>query len=82
MFSAYEDPELSRVPGSTVLCGYGKGLDGDIGFAIEVVSGRGVVASEILQPSGIASHHRTASMQAKALGRPLLDVLAEMAEAH
>lgn len=82
MFSSYEDPQLSRVPGSTVLCGYGKGPEGGVGFAIEVISGRGVVASEVIQPSGIASHHRTASIQAKASGRPLLDVLVEMAEAH
>lgn len=81
-FSTYEDPRLARVPGATVLVGYGKTTAGDTGFAIEVIPNRGVVDSELIEPSGIASHHRTASMQAEMSGQHLLDVLAAMAVAH
>lgn len=82
-FSVYDDPDLVRNPGATVLVGGGKDAQGKrIGFALEVVSGKGVVASEILIPEGIATWHKTASMQAKVAGQPLIDVLVVMAANH
>jgi hypothetical protein len=83
VFSAYEEPGLTRNAGATVIVGSGKNAQGEsVGFALEVVSGTGVVASEILTPYGIATHHKTASLQAKMSGQPLLDVLVAMAARH
>lgn len=82
VFGYYEDQKLVRIPGATVLVGYGKASGEDTGFAIEVIPGSGVVASELIKPSGIASHHRQAAMQAKMSGECLLDVLGAMAMAH
>ncbi|NGM87469.1 hypothetical protein G5B35_09125 [Parapusillimonas sp. SGNA-6] len=75
-FSSYNDPHLLRNAGSTVLVGMAKATNGEtIGFGIEVMAGRGVVSSEILTPYGVASWHRSAAMEARATGLPLLDVL-------
>jgi hypothetical protein len=83
MFSTYEDPDLARNAGATVIVGSGKNAQGEsVGFALEVVPGKGVVSSEILVPYGTATHHRAASMQAKMSGQPLLDVLVEMPANH
>ena len=83
MFSTYEDPGLARNARATVLVGGGKNTNGEpVGFALEIIPGQGVVSSEILVPNGIATYHRTASLQAKMSGKPLLDVLAEMAASH
>lgn len=82
MFSSYNEQGLARVSGSTILVGKGRSASGDVGFAIEVTAGRGVVASELIIPPGISSHHKAASMKARAVGRPLLDVLVAMAAAH
>jgi hypothetical protein len=83
MFSSYQEAQLARVAGATVLVGNGTTRQGaDVGFAIEVVPGRGVVASELLNPSGIATHHKTAAMEAKMSRRPLLTVLTAMAAEH
>ncbi len=83
MFNAYEEPGLARNPGATVIVGSGKNGQGEsVGFALEVVPGKGVVASEILVPYGIATHGKTASLQAKISGQPLLDVLLDMARTH
>lgn len=82
-FSAYDDPHLVRNAGSTVLVGLARVEGGDtIGFAIEVMPGRGVVASEILVPYGIATWHRSASLESRSTGRPLLDVLKAKATAR
>ena len=82
-FSAYDEPGLARNLGATVIVGGGKDAQGErVGFALEVVSGKGVVASEILVPEGIATWHKTASMQAKVSGQPLIDVLVAMAAKH
>lgn len=78
IFSTYEDTGLARNSGAAVVVGESD----DVGFALEVVPGEGVVSSEIIVPFGIASHHRTASIQAKMSGQPLLDVLIEKAENH
>lgn len=83
MFNAYEEPGLARNPGATVIVGNGKNSNGEsIGFALEIVSGKGVVASGILVPFGIATQDKTASLQAKVSGQPLLDVLLSMAKNH
>jgi len=81
-FSSYDDPGLVRNAGATILVGVAEnGSGGLVGFALEVLPGRGVVSSEVLIPYGIATHHKTASMQARASGRPLLDVLRERSRA-
>ncbi len=82
-FDTYNEPSLARNPGAIVLAGVGKDDQGNrVGFALEVVSGKGVVASEILVPDGIATWHKKASMLAKASGQPLLDMLVAMAASH
>jgi hypothetical protein len=75
-FSSYSDPPLLRHAGATVLVGVAKGQnDQTIGFGIEVLPGKGVVSSEILTPHGIASWHRSAALEARSAGLPLLDIL-------
>jgi hypothetical protein len=82
-FSAYDEPGLARNLGATVIVGVGKDARNErVGFALEVVSGKGVVDSEILVSEGIATWHKTASMQAKMSGQPLIDVLVAMAASH
>ncbi|MFQ2328818.1 hypothetical protein ACK32Q_04925 [Aeromonas dhakensis] len=83
VFSTYSDPALARNPDALILVGGGKGPDGKtIGFALEVIPGKGVVSSEIIEPFGIASYHKRASMQSKMSDMPLLDVLVFMAANH
>lgn len=83
MFSTYSDSTLARNPNALILVGGGTGTNGKpIGFALEVIAGRGVVASEIIEPYGIASHHKKAAMQSKMTETPLLDVLVVMAANH
>ncbi len=83
MFSTYEDSVLARNSGATIIVGDGKNAQGEsVGFALEVLPGQGVVASEILVPYGIATHHKTASLQARMSDQPLLDVLVAMAANH
>jgi ankyrin repeat protein len=83
MFGTYEDVSLARNSGTTVLAGNGEtSKGGNIGFALEIDPSRGVVDHEILVPYGIASWHKKASVQAKIIGKPLLDVLVAMAADH
>jgi hypothetical protein len=82
-FSSYDDSELVKNLGASVIVGSGDKADGShIGFVLEVISGSGVVESAYLEPYGIATHHRTASQTAKMNGMYLLDVLQEMAKQH
>ena len=82
-FSSYDKPYLVRNTGATVIVGSGTYVNGEnVGFALEVISNKGVVASEIIIPYGIASYHNRASMQAKMSNLPLLDVLVDMAAKH
>ena len=82
-FGTYDDASLVRTPSAIVLVGTGKSTMGeDVGFALEIVAGRGVVDHELLVPYGIATWHRNASMQAKLSGQPLIDVLVAMAINH
>lgn len=83
LFSTYEDEELARNPGASIIVGSGRNSGGEsVGFALEVLPGSGVVESEMIVPDGIASHHRSASLKAKRSGQPLLDILVEMAARH
>lgn len=83
VFSSYNEPALVRHYHANVLVGVGDDSTGNrIGFALEVVAGRGVMESTILIPSGIATWHKDAAMQAKIANIPLIDVLNKMAEAH
>lgn len=82
-FSSYEDPGLAKNAGATVIVGSGNKVDGSrVGFVIEVVGGSGVVESSLIEPSGIATHHRTASHTARMNGMSLIEVLEEMARQH
>lgn len=82
-FSSYEDPGLAKNAGATVIVGSGDKADGShVGFVIEVAGGSGVVESSLIEPSGIATHHRTASQTAKINGMTLIEVLQEMARQH
>ena len=82
-FDSYNDPDLVRNPRATVIVGIAKTAQGhEIGFALEVVPGQGVVAHALLVPAGIATWHRMASMEARAAGLALIDVLSLKAEAH
>jgi hypothetical protein len=82
-FGAYEQSGLAINYGATILAGTGKKTNGDnIGFVIEVITGRGVVLGEFIEPYGVATWHKNASMQAKIAGKPLVEVLLAMAKAH
>lgn len=83
MFTAYDEPGMARSPGAIVLVGDGKNAAGDsIGFVVEVIPRRGVVAGEILTPFGVATWHRQASLTAASSGKPLMEVLVASAAAH
>lgn len=83
IFSSYDEPSLARNPGAVVLVGTANNMKGDdLGFVVEVMSGRGVIVGEFLRPSGIATWHRMASQTASISGKPLIDVLLDMAAAH
>lgn len=82
MFSSYQDDKLARYSGATVIVGNSTCQGREIGFAIEVMPGRGVVASELLSPAGIATWHKSAALQARTSGKPLLSILAAMAAGH
>lgn len=78
-FSAYAEPHLVRAKDAVALVGSANMLDGEhVGFAIEVVAGRGVVEGSVLRPSGIATWHRSAAMTATTSGESLLAVLKNM----
>lgn len=82
-FGAYEQSGLAINYGATILAGTGKKINGDnIGFVIEVIIGRGVVLGKFIEPYGVATWHKNASMQAKVAGKPLVEVLLAMAKAH
>ena len=92
-FSCYDDARLVAHDEAAVLVGVGDREDGwrepedddeggHVGFAIEVVPGRGVVRGALLRPSGIASWHRDAAAAAKLTGETLVDVLQQHAAAH
>lgn len=82
-FATYSDPYLVKNSGANVLVGSGKRADGsDVGFALEVIQGSGVVESAYIEPYGIASHHRKAADIAKMNGKYLIDAVQEMALHH
>ncbi len=83
VFHYYEEKGLARNPGAGVLVGFGsKQEGGEVGFALEITKGHGVIDSAIIVPYAFARYHRTASMKAKAVGFPLMDILLEMATKH
>ena len=83
LFSTYNDPQLVKNTGATVIAGLGKKANGeDVGFVIEVVDGSGVVESAYIEPAGIASHHKKAAFMSKTNGKYLIDTLKEMAVLH
>lgn len=80
-FSAYDERHLVRAKDAVALVGSADLLGGEhVGFAIEVVEGRGVVEGAILRPSGIATWHRSAAATASTSGESLLEVLRTMAK--
>ena len=83
IFNTYNDPQLAKNIGATVIVGFGQKADGkDVGFVIEVVKGSGVVESTYIEPVGIASHHKKAAFMSKTNGKYLIDTLTEMAVLH
>ena len=82
-FNSYDEPLLARNNDAIILVGTGQNSKNEnVGFVIEVVSGQGVVDSEILVPEGVATWDRTAARIARQTGKHLMDVLVEMAKAH
>ncbi|WP_286436016.1 zinc ribbon domain-containing protein [Acinetobacter sp. 251-1] len=82
-FSSYNDPYLMKNPESTLIVATAKNNGGDhVGFAIEVKSGYGVLSSLIIEPYGIATHHKKAARIAHQHGKNLIDVLNHMAIEH
>jgi len=82
-FSSYSDPYLIKNNGATLLVAMGEKNSGErVGFAVEVKQGCGVLSSLIIEPEGIASHHKKAAAIAKAEGKFLINVLNQMAIQH
>lgn len=82
-FSSYNDPYLIKNTGAILLVGMGKKVNGDLaGFAVEVKQGSGVLSSLIIEPEGIAAHHKKAAHIANMEGKHLIDVLNQMAIEH
>lgn len=68
---------------AVAVAGIGKDRDGNsIGFAIEVAKGQGVVRGGILEPYGIATWGRQATLLAMQYDKPIVDVFQEMARDH
>lgn len=80
-FSAYDEAHLVKAEDAVALVGSADMRDGEhVGFAIEVVKGRGVVNGAVLRPCGIATWHRSAARTASTSGESLLEVLKTMAK--
>lgn len=83
LFSSYDDPKLVKNNGATLLVAVAKKTNGErMGFAVEVKQGCGVLSSLIIEPEGIASHHKKAAAIAKAEGKYLINVLNQMVIQH
>lgn len=73
-FSTYTDSKLVEVSGAHVVIGITESVDGElVGFAIEVVSGKGVVKGIELRPYGKATWHAMAAQNAVINGVSLID---------
>lgn len=82
-FSSYNDPNLIKNAGATLLVAIGKRTYGDrVGFAVEIKPGCGVLSSLIIEPEGIASQHNRAASIAKMEDKYLIDVLNQLAIQH
>ena len=82
-FSSYQDSELLRTPGTTLLVGSGQTHSGEhIGFALEVAPGHGALHAELVEPHGVVTWHRRLAGVARAARRPLIDVMLEAAANH
>lgn len=82
-FSSYSDPYLIKNNGATLLVAMGEKNGGErVGFALEIKQGCGVLSSLIIEPEGIASHHKKAAVIAKTEGKYLINVLNQMAIQH
>ncbi|MDH4121955.1 MAG: hypothetical protein OEV94_10220 [Deltaproteobacteria bacterium] len=79
-YTAYSAPGMARTLGATVMVGTSQDHKGQpVGFALEVLPGRGVMAGVMLAPYNIVAHHEEASFRARQSGQPLLDVFQVMA---
>lgn len=68
---------------AVAVAGIGSGRDGNnIGFAVEVAKGRGVVRGGILEPDGVATWGRKATFLSLQYDKPLVDVFQELARDH
>ena len=81
-FSVYSEPVLVSNVGATAIVGHALQSDGKaVGYAVEVLPGKGVVRGEIIDPFSVIGHHRHAAVAGREASRPILDVLQHMAVA-
>lgn len=80
-YSIYRDPALVQNVGASIIVGAGDRSDGrPVGFAVEIVSGKGVIEGDAYLPVAICSIHKgKAVVYAKTYGLSLLDALGTMA---
>lgn len=82
-YSLYTQKQVLKYPQAVAILGVGKNKQGeDIGFAIEVAQGYGVVYGGILEPYGIASWGKRGLMRTITENKLLVDVMQEMAQEH
>lgn len=82
-YNLYTQKEVLKHPQSTAVLGIGKNRQGNsIGFAIEVILGKGVVYGGILEPCGIATWGKKGLARTVTQNKPLVDVMQDMAKEH
>lgn len=80
-FSVYSDPDLVLYEGATAVIGDAQSSEGSfVGYAVEVVAGKGVVRGEIIEPANVISYHRDAAEASRNTAIPIVDMLRRMAE--
>lgn len=82
-YNLYTKKEVLKHVQSTAILGVGKNRQGNsIGFAIEVILGKGVVYGGILEPCGIATWGKKGLARTVTQNKPLVDVMQDMAQEH
>lgn len=82
-YNLYTQKEALKYPQSTAILGVGKNRQGQhIGFAIEVIMGKGVVYGSIIEPDGIAMQGKKGLMRTISDNIPLVDAMQKIAQEH
>ncbi|OOR87004.1 hypothetical protein LP109_05520 [Moraxella bovis] len=82
-YNIYTQKQVLKYPNAVAVLGVGKTRHGNnIGFAIEVVQGQGVVYGGILEPDGVAMWGKKGLMRTITENKLLIDVMQEMAQEH